>query len=52
MSATTIGINTIIITIINLFFIINLDFLTSKQISTYRKLKLLAFLTSEMQERL
>ena len=52
MSATTIGKNTIIITIINLFSIINLDFLTSKQISTYRKLKLLAFLTSEMQERL
>ena len=51
VSATKIGKNTTNILKL-LFFIINLDFLTSKQISTYRKLKLLAFLTSEMQERL
>ena len=43
MSATTIGINAIIITIINLFFIINLDFLTSKQISKIKIARLLNF---------
>ena len=51
VSATKIGKNTTNILKL-LFFIINLDFLTSKQISTYRKLKLVVFLTTEMQERL